>query len=102
MIVYRIISKQLKPTSGSSKHDTSSSDEGRANIFRRSYHRYSHIFKTNQKVKTKGTNKSGVIGRVYSDPTECNWFQGKPHYIEVKFDDGTVLLCHPKQLRCVR
>lgn len=102
MIVYRIISKQLKRTSDNSKGSTSSSEEGRANIFRRSYARYHHVFKPEQKVKTKGTNKAGYVTKVYSAPEEANWFQGKPHYIEVKFDDGTVLMCHPKQLRAIR
>lgn len=51
------------------------------------------------RVKVRGTSKRGVIERILKDKNEVNWAGNRPHFVQVKMDDGTTLLCNPAQLR---
>lgn len=50
-------------------------------------------------MKIRGTNTRGNVIEIIYDKEQVNWRQGKPHFVKVKFDDGTIVMCYPGQLK---
>ncbi len=56
-------------------------------------------FEEGSRVKIRRGHRRGTVRYVHNKVDDINW-QGKlPMFLEVKFDDGVVMMCHYSQLK---
>lgn len=51
------------------------------------------------RVKPRGSGIRGTVEEIVTDIESVNWARNRPMFVQVKFDDGKVMLCHPSQLK---
>lgn len=51
------------------------------------------------RVKQRGTSNRGTVSAVVRDIEHINWANNCPMFVRVDFDDGTVMMCNPSQLK---
>lgn len=52
------------------------------------------------RVKIRGTNTKGMVLRIEDDINRINWSSNtRPMFVQVRFDNGVVKMCHPSQLK---
>ena len=93
MISYRIITKHTSDQ----KNKFNGNTDAKEMIFRRSVS--SCQFKTGDRVKIRRSIRRGNVEDIILDSEQINWVGKIPHYLQVKFDDGVVMLCNPSQLK---
>jgi hypothetical protein len=55
--------------------------------------------KVGDRIKVRRTPNKGSITKINGNVAEVNWVKNIPHFIEVKFDDGVIRMCHYSQLK---
>ena len=56
-------------------------------------------YKPEDRVKIRGTSIRGFVTHIEEDITKINWEVNRPQFVEVRFDDNTVKMCNPSQLK---
>ena len=99
MLVYKIISNGGQDDSSTlSPKPCSPKDKNFREItFKRSL--AGCRIKVDDRVKLRGTPKKGKVRAVYQDAVLVEWENNRPMYIEVQFDDGSINICNPGQLK---
>jgi len=58
-----------------------------------------NAYKVGARVKIRKTTERGIIERVIGNVDDINWLNDRPMFLQVKFDSGKVMMCHPSQLK---
>lgn len=51
------------------------------------------------RVKIRKSADRGIVERIVGSVDDINWVNDRPMFLQVKFDDGKVMMCHPSQLK---
>lgn len=99
MISYRIVSKTISPQSKKAhkrKHLDPKDPDYKEKLMERVLHNLS--FHKGERVRIVNTSKRGIITKIHFDPTQVQWIDGKPYFIELCMDDGDYKLACPYEI----
>lgn len=97
MITYKIIVSGNSNSSPDRPKYTQYGGEYKDFIFKRALS--NNTLEKGNRVKIRKTPRTGTIEEIFTDPDKINWQNKLPMFIQVKFDDGVVMMCHYSQLK---
>lgn len=97
MIQYKIIVNNTRDIIPPRDRADPSAPDYQQHVFRRAL--TNNPYKDGDKVKIRQGHRRGEIVKVHDDFHAINWVKKVPHFIEVKFEDGVVMMCHYSQLK---
>jgi hypothetical protein len=97
LIEYEIIVQHKRDQKPQLELADPKSPDFRALVFRRNLKACK--YKDEDRVKVRGTSRKGFILRIEDDINKVNWERNRPHFVQVRFDDGSVMMCNPSQLK---
>lgn len=56
-------------------------------------------FKEGARVKIRKSAQRGVVEKIVAEADDINWVNNRPMFLQVKFDDGKVMMLNPSQLK---